>query len=250
MRTETLLPVQVFATLLNCFDVANASSLVVGVNLVGQENGVVAMQDFWLHMRFIRYLKARYPSVNISLHAGELVAGMDNVAPESVTFHIHDSIFVGGATRIGHGVDIPWEDNSTDLLDYIANNNVVLEFCLTSNEFILGVLFDSHPMALYLSRGVNIVMGSDDPGINRGAIGIEYLKLLNRYPFVDYQAMKQMIMNSILYSFIKEADVKISLVNRLQERFTNFEARMSRVASKLSLSNYKLASTYIEPSTW
>ena len=42
--------------LINCFDAANTSDLVVGINLVGQENHPVAMSDYWLHMRFIRYL--------------------------------------------------------------------------------------------------------------------------------------------------------------------------------------------------
>jgi len=49
------------------------------------------------------------------------------------------SVHVGGAKRIGHGVDIPWETNSTRILKYMADNDIVIEFCLTSNEFILGV---------------------------------------------------------------------------------------------------------------
>jgi hypothetical protein len=40
--------------LITCFDAANTSDLVVGVNLVAQENNIVSLSDFWLHMRFMR----------------------------------------------------------------------------------------------------------------------------------------------------------------------------------------------------
>ena len=41
--------------LLNCFDVVNSShALVVGVNLVGQENNANSLANYWLAMRFVR----------------------------------------------------------------------------------------------------------------------------------------------------------------------------------------------------
>ena len=46
---------QVFSMLLNCFDVVNSSeALVVGVNLVGQENNANSLANYWLAMRFVR----------------------------------------------------------------------------------------------------------------------------------------------------------------------------------------------------
>ena len=45
---------KVLGMLITCFDAANTSDLVVGVNLVAQENNIVSLSDFWLHMRFMR----------------------------------------------------------------------------------------------------------------------------------------------------------------------------------------------------
>ena len=46
----------VFGQLLNAFDVCNNTDIVVGVNIVGQENAAVSLSDFWLHMRFMRFV--------------------------------------------------------------------------------------------------------------------------------------------------------------------------------------------------
>ena len=44
--------------LLNCFDVVNSShALVVGVNLVGQENNANSLANYWLAMRFVRLVE-------------------------------------------------------------------------------------------------------------------------------------------------------------------------------------------------
>ena len=45
---------QVFGQLLAGFLASEASPYVVGVNLVGQENGAVALRDYWLHMHMVR----------------------------------------------------------------------------------------------------------------------------------------------------------------------------------------------------
>ena len=64
--TRVLTPDVVFGQLLTSFHAANQSSLLIGVNLVGQENDPIALRDFWLHVRFFRYLKALYPGVKVS----------------------------------------------------------------------------------------------------------------------------------------------------------------------------------------
>ena len=51
-------PEQVFGQLLAGFLACEASAYLVGVNLVGQENGAVALRDYWLHMHMVRWVGA------------------------------------------------------------------------------------------------------------------------------------------------------------------------------------------------
>ena len=180
-----------------------------------------------------RYHKALYPSVKYAIHGGELALGL--VSPDLLSFHVQDAVLVGGAQRVGHGVDIFWEPNNTAVLSYMAKNKVVIEFCLTSNEFILKVQGSQHPLPLYLASGVPAIIGSDDPGILRGSISEEYVKLVSRYSqFVDYPRVKELIRNSIRYSFIKEASVKARILADLELRFKAFEAATKVKAAMLA----------------
>ncbi len=219
--TRTLPPMVVFGQLLCAFAAAASSELVVGVNLVAQENAPVALRDFWLHMRMFRYLKRRYPGVHVALHAGEMVLGM--VPPEELRFHIHDAVEVAGASRIGHGVDVEFERNATALLQRMADQGVALEINLSSNAFILGADRDLHPNALYLDSDVPCVISSDDPGILRGSLTEEYVRLFNAYPYITYRQVKQLARNSIAYSFIKDPALKRALAQDLDARFLAFE---------------------------
>ena len=78
--------VRCFSSLYAAFKAANNSEWIVGVNLVGPENDIVAIRNYSLHMMMLAYLKEKYPSVNRAIHAGELTLGM--VRPKNLTFHI------------------------------------------------------------------------------------------------------------------------------------------------------------------
>jgi hypothetical protein len=156
-------PEQIFAQILTGFELASVDSRVVGLNLVQPEDWLISMRDFSLHMRILGYLRGVYPKVNITLHAGELAPGM--VPPEGLGFHIRESVQVAGAKRIGHGVDLIWEDNPFDLLREMAKRNVLVEVCLTSNDTILGIRGEQHPLSLYLQYGVPVALATDDQGV-------------------------------------------------------------------------------------
>ena len=130
-------PATVFSGLYASFAAANAGGKVVGVNIVGPENLPVAMRDYSLHMRMFAFLRKKFPGVRLSLHAGELTLGM--VPPEGLRHHIREAVEIAGAMRIGHGVDIAYEHDSTGLLRLMREKKVAVEINLTSNEFILGV---------------------------------------------------------------------------------------------------------------
>jgi len=155
-------PSVVFSALYSAFKAVETSELLVGVNIVGPENGVVAIADYNLHMQMFAYLKKKFPSVNVALHAGELTLGM--VRPKNLKFHIAQAIDIAGAQRIGHGVDLPYEEEAIDLLKRIKEKSVV-EINFTSNEFILGVKGREHPYLMYSAYDVPIVICTDDSGV-------------------------------------------------------------------------------------
>ena len=108
----------------------------VGINYVQPEDNYVAMSNYALHMRMLDYLHGVYPKVHISLHAGELAPGM--VPPDGLCCHIRLAV-EAHAERIGHGVDVMYEDRPYDLLKEMGANHVMVEINLTSNDVILGI---------------------------------------------------------------------------------------------------------------
>jgi adenosine deaminase len=214
-------PVSVFISLLASCEAANTSQLVTGVNIVAPEDNPVSMRDYWLHMQMFAWCKKLYPAVKYTMHAGELTEGL--VQPEELTWHISSAVYDAGAKRIGHGVDIAYEKNCYDLLRYMKENKVDVEINLSSNEFILGVAYDRHPLLLYKQFDVPITISTDDPGISRTSLTEQYVLLAKRYKEVSYQDIKKYVYNSITYSFIKEPGVKQDLIKRLDAQFLKFE---------------------------
>jgi len=193
-------PGQVFAQMVAGFTLANdPGSKVVALNLVQAEDLLPAMQNFNLHMEMLNFLRPHYPHAHISLHAGELAPGL--VPPEGLTFHIRDSVLKGHAERIGHGVDIMHEDDPYALLKELVRRNVMIEICLTSNDTILGVKKEQHPLATYLQYGVPVALATDDEGVSRSEISREYLKAAEEHG-LGYVQLKTLARTSLQYAFL------------------------------------------------
>jgi adenosine deaminase/adenosine deaminase CECR1 len=221
-------PGQVFAGLYAAFSAAQASRRIVGVNIVGPENGIVAMRDYALHMKMFRFLKRRFPEVKLALHAGELALGM--VPPEGLQDHIALAVNVAGAQRIGHGIDIAHEADADRLLAELKKRRIAIEVNLTSNAFILGVQGDAHPLLLYRRQGVPFVISTDDAGVSRNNLSGEYLLYASRYR-PSYAELKRTVADSIRYAFLDEAEKRVQLA-RLAQRFAAFEARIAALAGR------------------
>jgi adenosine deaminase len=174
-------------------------------------------------MEMFRYCKARIPSVKTAMHAGELRLGL--TPPEDLNFHITDAVFQAGADRIGHGVDIAFETDALRTLDYMAAQKIAIEINLTSNEFILGVKDGEHPLMFYYDHGVPVVLSTDDAGILRSDLTDQYVLAAQRYGELGYRDFKQFAYNSIIYSFLPEAE-KDNLTADLDGRFRDFERAM------------------------
>jgi adenosine deaminase len=194
-----LSPEQVFAEIALGFELAKADPRFVGFNLVMPEDYYVPMHDFDLHMRMIEALRKFYPATHVSLHADELWIGL--VPPEGLRFHIRESIERAGAERIGHGAAVMSEDDPVGLLQEMAKKNVLVEICLTSNDVILGVSGDRHPLPVYMKYGVPVALATDDEGVSRSDMTHEYLRAVETYG-LSYGDLKRMARESLEYSFI------------------------------------------------
>jgi len=192
-------PGQVFAQMLAAFELANADVRMVGLNLVQPEDGDVARNDFSLHMRMLDYLRPIYARAHITLHAGELAPGL--VPPETLKSHIHDSVLVGHAERIGHGADLFQEDGWESLLTEMAKRKVMVEICLTSNDVILNISKQNHPLRTYMASGVPVALATDDEGVARSEITREYLKAVEDQR-LNYLELKKMARTSLEHAFI------------------------------------------------
>jgi adenosine deaminase len=215
-------PVDLFKNLVIAFISADSSPLMAGVNIVSPENGETSMKDYELHMLMFKYCHSRFPKVKYTLHAGELTLGL--VRPEELSWHINAAVYIAGANRIGHGVDMAYEEKSYDLMRFMAKNNIPIEINLSSNEFILKVKENRHPILLYKEFGVPIVISTDDAGILRTNMTEQYVLLAKRYQSITYTDIKQFVYNSINFSFIQDASVKKQLLIDLDNRFKNFES--------------------------
>jgi adenosine deaminase len=178
--------------------VAAGGSRFAGVNIVAPEDYPVARNDYRAHMAMFGYFAEQYPGVPLSLHAGELSLGL--VPPADLRFHIAAAVDVGAA-RIGHGVDIAYEDQSAQLLRRMRERGVAVEVNLTSNDVILGVKGAEHPLPMYLQAGVPVVLSTDDEGVSRIDLTHEYQRAVREHG-LDYLTLKRIARNGLSYAFV------------------------------------------------
>jgi hypothetical protein len=197
--TRTRSPAEVFAQFVYAFELAKADPRIVGINLVAPEDHPVALRDYTLQMQMLQFLRRQSPEVNIALHAGELTLGL--VPPNQLRSHIREAVEIAGAKRIGHGVDVLYEDDAVELMQQMRQRGVLVEICLTSNEVILNVANQEHPFLAYRAAGVPMTLASDDEGIARIDLSHEYQLATLRYN-LTYPDLKRLSRNSLEYSFL------------------------------------------------
>ena len=171
------------------------------------------------------YLHAQYPAVKITLHAGELTDGL--VPPETLRFHIRESVRIGHASRIGHGAGVMYEDDPLALLREMASKKVLVEIALSSNDMILGVKGSRHPLRTYLKYGVPVALVTDDAGVSRSTLTLEYRKAVEEQG-LDYRTLKRLARNSIAYSFADAVDEGASRAPISRRRSAAFERERAR----------------------
>ena len=194
----------VFAQTLFGFALAAADPRIVGINFVGAEDSQIAMADYAEHMRMVAFVRRLYPNVHVSLHAGELAPGL--VPPEGLCCHIRLAVDTAHAERIGHGIDVMYEERQYDLLKDMADKGVLVEVNLTSNAVILGIQGKDHPFTTYRKFGVPVALSTDDEGVSRIDLTHEYQRAVETFGLA-YPELKELVRNSIEYSFLPGASL-------------------------------------------
>jgi len=95
------------------------------------------------------------------------------------------------------------EIGSQKTLSEMAQDKVAVEIMPVSNKVILEVSGEDHPFPVYLSRGVPIVLASDDPGVLRTDLTEQFVIIAQTYPQAKYSDFKRFARNSLEYSFLK-----------------------------------------------
>ncbi|CAG9858758.1 unnamed protein product [Phyllotreta striolata] len=164
--------------------------LVVGFDLVGQEDKGYPLSDFVTHIEKIRDIGG-----NLYFHAGET----DWFGFESDE-NLFDAVLLN-ATRIGHAFALP---KHPGLVEEVKRRGIAVEVCPISNQVLeLVGDFRNHPAAVMMADGVPVVVGSDDPSF-WGAEGLShdwyvvFMAMTSRRTGLRF--LKQLALNSLSYS--------------------------------------------------
>jgi len=79
---------------------------------------------------------------------------------------------------------------------------VLVEICLTSNDLVLGIAGNDHPLPIYMQYGVPVALATDDEGVSRSDMTHEYLRAVETYDSISYRDLKRMARLSLEHSFL------------------------------------------------
>lgn len=166
---------------------------IVALDLAGDELGYPAPL-FREH-----FTKGRDAGWQITVHAGEADG------PQS----IWNAIELLGATRIGHGVAAQHDQR---LLDYLAENNIGIESCPTSNYQTATVVdIANHPLKQFLAHGVAVTLSTDDPGVSAITLADEY-RVAAEVIGLSNEQLRKVQQNGLQQAFLSTSE-KQRLIN-------------------------------------
>jgi adenosine deaminase len=141
------------------FAIANKDDVLVGVDLA--DNEIDSAPETFAKT----FQRAARSGLGVTIHAGESIyPGM----VQSVLTAVSEL----QARRIGHGLQIYRDPHA---MKFVAEKNIVLELCPTSNWLTNAVAsVKEHPFRILMSAGVPVTINTDDPGV----FGID---LVNEY---------------------------------------------------------------------
>ena len=160
---------------------------VAGCDFVGEEiNDIITLKPAF---KEIVKIASKDPSFVIRVHAGENDSQKDNIA-HSISC-VKDSLAPGQKMprmRLGHGLYTysPTSKKGKEVLKQLKENNVVLEFQITSNVRLNNLnSLDKHPLKQYLKQGIRCVQGTDGAALYGTTSIDEQLSLANMLGLSD-----------------------------------------------------------------
>ena len=135
------------------------------------------------------YEHASRNALRLTVHAGE------TVGPEGIWGALREL----KPDRIGHGLHAI-EDPA--LVQYIAEKNIPIEVCITSNiKTGCCRLLEEHPVRKLFDAGVPIVLNTDDPDMFHTDLGREY-QIARDVFYFNEEELHELARNSIRASFL------------------------------------------------
>jgi adenosine deaminase len=174
---------------------------VVGVTLAGSEH---SHPPSWFSEV---YALARERGLRLTAHAGEALG------PES----IWDALEILGVERVGHGVRAVEDER---LMTYLAERQIPLEVCLTSN-IRTGIFpsHEAHAVKTLVEAGIPVAINTDDPVFFETTLVEEYDRV-HGLGFEESEIYK-MIENGFRYAFLTQGEIEPYL-GRLQSEWQRF----------------------------
>lgn len=165
---------------------------VIGVGIGGDE--IKAPPELFRGV----YTYAAEHGLRLTAHAGE------TGPPESIWGALNLR-----AERIGHGFTAAQD---SDLMDELAQRQIPLELCITSN-LRTGVCKSAaeHPAKNYFDRGLMITLNTDDPALFGTTLSREYQLAQETFGFTD-EHLRELARNSFEASFLP-AEKKLELLS-------------------------------------
>ncbi len=147
-----------------------------------------------------QYAYAATQGLRLTAHAGE------NAGPESIWGALNL-----GAERIGHGLTAA---RDPELIEELAQRQVPLEICLTSNLRTGCCLqLHDHPVRGYFDQGLMLTLNSDDPAMFGTSLTREFELAQSEFGFTD-EHLRELARNSFEASFLP-AEKKLQFLNFL-----------------------------------
>lgn len=118
-----------------------------------------------------------------------------------------------GAERIGHGIRAAW---SEDMIKELADKNIPLELCPTSNlnTKVVDNIAD-YPIMKLINNGVKVTINTDNMMVSGTSIKNELKLLVQTFP-INGIILKNLLINSAEAAFAKDS-IKEQLKRKIYE---------------------------------
>jgi aminodeoxyfutalosine deaminase len=143
------------------------------------------------------YAVAAEHGLHLTAHAGE------TAGPESIWGALNLD-----AERLGHALTA---GQDPELIEELAERQVPIEICVTSNVRTGGCELAQHPVRRYFDQGLMLTLNSDDPAMFHTSLVGEYALVQETFDFTD-EHLRELARNSFEASFLP-AEKKVEFLN-------------------------------------